>query len=71
MELLATIPEAYEALRIGRTKLYELITNGEIEVVQIGKSVRVTRKSLEKFVRSKARQARHENRMAIRPAGTK
>ncbi len=54
--LLLTIPEACQSLRIGRTKLYGLIAEGELEIAHIGKSVRITTRSLEKFVSRKARR---------------
>jgi excisionase family DNA binding protein len=36
---------------IGRTKLYELISSGELETVKIGKATRVTTSSLFEFIR--------------------
>lgn len=36
-----------EALRIARSRAYELVANGEIPAVKIGRSVRVSRKELE------------------------
>ncbi|MEE4539452.1 MAG: helix-turn-helix domain-containing protein, partial [Erythrobacter sp.] len=35
----------------GRTKLYELISSGELETVKIGKATRVTTASLNELVR--------------------
>ena len=35
---------------LGRTKLYELIGSGEIEVVKLGKSTRITTASLHELV---------------------
>jgi excisionase family DNA binding protein len=49
-KLLLTISEAASALHIGRSKLYELIASGELEVVHIGRSVRVPRAAIEAFV---------------------
>lgn len=39
--VLVTIPAAAKALSIGRSTAYELIAAGELEVVHIGRAVRV------------------------------
>ncbi len=44
--LLLRVPEAASLLGIGRSKLYELIAQGEIKTVRIGRSVRVPTQSL-------------------------
>ncbi len=49
--LLLTVREAATLLGIGRSTLYELIANGEVEVVHIGRSARVPRDALDDFVR--------------------
>lgn len=49
-KLLYTIPEAYEALSLSRSKFYELMSAGEIKVIKIGASVRVPVSELESFV---------------------
>lgn len=49
--LLLTILEAARMLGIGRSKAYELIAAGELEVVRIGRTVRVPVDALEEFVR--------------------
>lgn len=48
--LLLTIPEAARALAIGRTTLYELITERRIEVVHIGRCSRVPLDAVRAFV---------------------
>jgi excisionase family DNA binding protein len=48
--LLLTTREAAHRLSIGRSTLYELIAAGEIEVVRIGRSVRVPAVALVAFV---------------------
>jgi excisionase family DNA binding protein len=48
--LLLTTREAARTLSIGRSTLYELIATGEIEVVRIGRSVRVPSAELVAFV---------------------
>lgn len=50
--LLLTVNEAAESLGLGRTKVYELISAGQIETVRIGRSVRIPAESLEEFVRA-------------------
>lgn len=47
---LLTIPESARLLRIGRSTLYELIADGRIEVVHIGRSARVPVGALVRFV---------------------
>jgi excisionase family DNA binding protein len=53
--LLLTIVEAARVLSIGRTTMYELVAAGEIDVVHIGRAVRVPVAELDVFV---ARQCR-------------
>lgn len=49
--LLLTTGEAARALRISRSRLYELLARNEIPgVVRIGRSVRINRRSLEAWV---------------------
>ena len=47
---LLSVNEAAAALRIGRSKLYDLIAVGEIEVVHIGRCTRVPASSVRDFV---------------------
>lgn len=35
---------------VGRTKLYELIASGEVEVVKLGKSTRIVTASLHRLI---------------------
>lgn len=49
--VLITVPEAGRILCIGRTKAYELATNGELPgVIRIGKSLRVNRRRLLEWI---------------------
>jgi excisionase family DNA binding protein len=48
--LLLTIVEAARVLSIGRTTMYELVAAGEIDVVHIGRAVRVPVAELDAFV---------------------
>ncbi len=45
------INDAARMIGIGRTKLYELISAGEVETVKLGKSTRITTTSLHDLVR--------------------
>jgi excisionase family DNA binding protein len=49
--LLLTVEEAAALLRIGRSRVYDLIASGEIESVKIGGSRRVPRDAAEAYVR--------------------
>lgn len=48
--LLLSIEEAARALRLGRSKTYELIAAGELEVVHIGRCARVPLDAAEAYV---------------------
>ena len=50
--LLLTVKEAADVLGIGRSTAYELISEGRIETVHIGRSCRVPREALDTFVSS-------------------
>ena len=49
---LVKIEPACRYLDVGRSKLYELIREGKLDSVKIGKSARVTTASLKRFVES-------------------
>ncbi len=51
-KLLLTAEEAARTLGIGRTKVYELISTGEIASVKIGAARRVPAEALLSYVRS-------------------
>jgi excisionase family DNA binding protein len=50
VKLLLTVPEAAEALGLGRSVVYELLVAGELDGVKIGRARRIPVRSLEKFV---------------------
>jgi excisionase family DNA binding protein len=52
------LPEAIEISGIGRTKLYELIANGEIQAVHVGRRTLVLGDSLRSFLEGLATVAR-------------
>jgi excisionase family DNA binding protein len=49
--LLLTPEEAANALRVGRTTLYALLKMGELRPIHIGRSCRIFRLELERYVR--------------------
>jgi len=44
------VNDAARMIGVGRTKLYELISSGELETVKIGKATRITTASLHRLV---------------------
>jgi excisionase family DNA binding protein len=44
------VPEVAMVLRIARSRAYELVANGEIPSLRIGRSVRVSREELERWL---------------------
>jgi putative molybdopterin biosynthesis protein len=44
------VPEVAKVLRIARSRAYELVARGEIPSVRIGRSVRVGRRELERWL---------------------
>ena len=48
--LLLTVRETAEALGLGRSTVYELITAGELEVIRIGRSSRIPVAAVDEFV---------------------
>lgn len=53
--LLFTVPEAARALHIGRRQAWEMVWRGELPVVRLGRSVRIARPILERFVVEQSR----------------
>lgn len=49
--LLLRIPEAAKLLSISRTTLYQLVARGEVPVLRIGRSVRISRTAVERLER--------------------
>ena len=48
--VLLKIPEVLERLAIGQTKLYELMSSGELRSVKVGRSRRVPSDELDRFI---------------------
>ena len=47
---LLSVEEAMEVLKVGRTKLYEMINAGTLNTIKNGKSTRITRESIGRFL---------------------
>lgn len=47
------VNDAARMIGVGRTKLYELIAAGEVDVVKLGKSTRVTTASLRTLIQKR------------------
>jgi excisionase family DNA binding protein len=60
--LLLTVPEAARVLTIGRSTLYALIAEREIETIHIGRSCRVPAEAVRDFV--ERRRDRHTESIA-------
>ncbi len=57
-QLLMRAEEVARSLRLGRSKVYEMMQTGELPVVRIGRSVRVARAALEEWVREHTTERR-------------
>jgi excisionase family DNA binding protein len=55
--LLLRTEDVVRVLRIGRTKVVAMIGSGELPVVRIGRSVRVPRAALERWIASRTCEA--------------
>ncbi len=51
------VPEVAAELRIARSRAYELVADGEIPSVRIGRSVRVSRRKLQWWLERREREA--------------
>lgn len=58
--MLLTVEDVQNALRLGRTKIYELIRTGQLPVVRIGRSVRIRREALERWLEALEEVSRDE-----------
>jgi len=54
--LLLRIPEVAETLGIGRTKIYELIATGELPTIRVGRAIRISVSTLQKWVEEREQQ---------------
>jgi excisionase family DNA binding protein len=53
-KLLCSIPDAARSLGVGRSKLYDLIAEGRLETIAIGRRRLVKTDSLQAFARGEA-----------------
>lgn len=62
--LVATVNETMAALKVGRAKLYELLSSGELESYLEGSSRKITWRSIASYLerRLAAEEARRQNR---------
>jgi excisionase family DNA binding protein len=44
------VPEVARIIRVARSRAYELVAEGEIPSIRIGRSVRVSRKELDRWL---------------------
>jgi excisionase family DNA binding protein len=44
------VPEVAAILRIARSRAYDFVANGTISAVKIGRSVRVSREALDRYI---------------------
>ena len=54
--LLLTVPQVAKLLKLGRTKVYELIGTKQLPVVRFGRAVRVSSASLQRWVERQEQQ---------------
>ena len=60
---LITVAEACEFLRLGKTKVYELINEGSLECVHFGRAVRTSRKACDDFLERQSRLQRFSGKL--------
>jgi len=53
-----TYPEAQRLTGLGRTTLWTLVSTGQVKAAKIGRAVRISRLSLERFMEQHATQPR-------------
>ena len=54
--LLLRVPEAAEQLGIGCTKVYQMISTGELPTIHLGRAVRISVSALQKWVEEREHQ---------------
>ena len=58
-KVLLTMAEAARRLNVSRTYLYELVNNGEVESLKLGKLRRIPPAALDKYVEAKRAEQRY------------
>ena len=51
---LLTVPQAAQVLNLSKAKLYQLIGQGAVETIKIGRSTRIDPEALHEFIREQA-----------------
>lgn len=59
-QMLLTVEDVQNVTQLGRTKVYEMIRTGELPVIRIGRSVRVRRETLERWLAELEEQSTDE-----------
>ena len=57
--LLLTIPQVMKVLRLGRTKIYQLIDTEGLPVMRFGRAVRVPQSSLQTWLKRREERMRY------------
>jgi excisionase family DNA binding protein len=52
--LLLNVPEAAALLRLGRNRTYELVADGRLPAVRVGRTIRIPRQAIEIFIANEA-----------------
>jgi len=52
--LLLNVPEAAKLLRLGRNRTYELVAEGRLAAVRVGRTIRIPRQAIEVFIANEA-----------------
>lgn len=73
-QLLLRVEEVARTLGIGRSKVYELVSRGELPTVRVGKALRVPAEALRRWIGEKSAETASDGRAACacnatRPAG--
>lgn len=59
MPLVINVPDLADTLQIGVTKAYELVNNGEIKTLRIGKQIRISRMAFAEFLMRESKAGEH------------
>lgn len=49
-------PEAADLLNVGRDKIYELVHAGELKAIRLGRSIRIPKEEIQRFIASKLQE---------------
>jgi len=57
LQQVMTVPEIATALRVSRATVYRLVNTGVLPGMRVGKTVRVTRRAVQEFMRTPTPQS--------------